>query len=298
MYSGSPSLTPTKKSADASPYMSTYKTSSRPYGSTPVIPCKLKVDAKFNLPTPALDLSSEEFKSPIAPRRTLSRHCSSGTEGTSEYHGGATYTGPFNEYGERHGQGELVWKNGDVFKGMFENGVRQGQGTLTYAGKNGEDDSGEYVGGWANDKMHGNGTRRYPNGGLYIGEYEYGRKEGEGRFYYANGDLYWGSWHRNKMNGPGRYYYSSGKRFEGNFVDSMRTGKGKLQKKDGSLEIFHYKKDRRMGDGVRWSPDRKKAWRLSPDEDEVLEESISPDEAVEIVTEIELTVAANEAQRR
>ena len=44
----------------------------------------------------------------------------------------ATYRGSYNNYGERHGQGELVWSNGDKFKGKFVNGKREGQGTLEF----------------------------------------------------------------------------------------------------------------------------------------------------------------------
>jgi hypothetical protein len=31
----------------------------------------------------------------------------------------ATYTGGFNNYGERHGEGLLTWSNGDRYKGTF-----------------------------------------------------------------------------------------------------------------------------------------------------------------------------------
>jgi hypothetical protein len=31
----------------------------------------------------------------------------------------AAYTGSFNNYGERHGEGVLTWSNGDRYKGTF-----------------------------------------------------------------------------------------------------------------------------------------------------------------------------------
>lgn len=45
----------------------------------------------------------------------------------------ATYEGPLNAQGQRHGNGTLKWSNGDVYKGNFINGVRHGPGSLTFA---------------------------------------------------------------------------------------------------------------------------------------------------------------------
>ena len=157
--------------------------------------------------------------------------------------GTAVYQGPYNERGQRHGGGEMVWSNGDVYRGAFVCDMRQGHGTLTFAPpqspNNAYKDGGEYVGDWYQDLMQGNGTRRY-----------------------ANGDLYWGRWQNNQMHGQGRYYYASGQRFEGLFLHSKRAGKGKLQRTDGTIEIFQYVNDQRVGQGIRWSADRSKAWRL------------------------------------
>ena len=44
----------------------------------------------------------------------------------------ATYKGSFNNNGKRHGQGELEWSNGDLYKGSFVAGVREGHGTLFF----------------------------------------------------------------------------------------------------------------------------------------------------------------------
>ena len=179
--------------------------------------------------------------------------------------GTAVYHGPYNDYGQRHGEmGEMIWSNGDVYRGSFVQDYREGHGTLSFAAPHGSvhQDGGEYVGDWHKDQMHGSGTRRYPNGDVYMGDYVKGVRQGQGRFYYANGDLYWGSWQSNQMHGPGRYYYASGQRFEGIFQHGKRTGKGKMQRTDGTLEIFQYVNDQRVGQGVRWSVDRSKAWRL------------------------------------
>ena len=42
------------------------------------------------------------------------------------------YEGNYNRSGERHGNGELRWSNGDKYVGCFWNGVRDGEGTLFF----------------------------------------------------------------------------------------------------------------------------------------------------------------------
>jgi hypothetical protein len=219
--------------------------------------------------------------------------------------GTAVYEGPYNDYGEKHGQGDMFWSNGDVFQESFVNNVREGHGTLTFgpSGVN-KTDGGEHVGDWRNNHMHGSGTRRYPNGDVFMGQYEYGKRHGDGRFYYANGDLYWGNWCNNQMHREGRYYYLSGQRFEGIFISSKRNGKGKLQWTDGTFDVFQYINDQRVGQGVRWSADRSKAWRLwtpmtgrtgqSACGSLPEKRSISIAEAVSLVYEIEQAAASNE----
>jgi MORN repeat len=87
-------------------------------------------------------------------------------------------------------------------------------------------------------------------------------RHGDGRFYFANGDLYIGQWANDQMNGFGRYYYQAGQRFEGHFHLGQRNGFGKLQRTSGELDVFRYQADKRVGTGVRWSPDRTQAWKL------------------------------------
>lgn len=148
-------------------------------------------------------------------------------------------------------------------------------------------DKGEYVGDWENNLMHGQGTRRFPNGDLYVGPYVQGRREGtDGRFYYTNGDLFVGEWKEDRMHGFGRYYYHHGQRFEGDFFQGMRHGKGKLQRLDGSLDCFRYRNNLRQGTGARFSADRKSAWKLINGR----QKKITIAEAVSIMYEIENSV--------
>jgi hypothetical protein len=193
--------------------------------------------------------------------------------------GTATYSGPFNDYGERHGDnGQMTWSNGDVYKGQFQHGHRHGHGVLHF------NDGSEYVGAWALNIMDGAGTRRFPNGDVYMGDYVQGKRTGQGRFYFSNGDMYVGAWESDVMMGFGRYYYSSGQRFEGNFASGKRHGKGKLQRVDGELDIYRYEYDVRSVQGVRWSPDRTKAWLLQSGK---VKSKLSVVDAVSLVYELE-----------
>jgi len=127
--------------------------------------------------------------------------------------------------------------------------------------------------------MHGEGTRRFPDGNVYTGHYDNGHRSGQGRCYYANGDMYVGEWKNDCMTGFGRYYYNNGQSFEGFFVQGKRNGRGKYQLTDGRVDIYRYENDKRVGQGVRWSANRKKAWRL---QDGKIKGKISLREASEI----------------
>lgn len=206
----------------------------------------------------------------------------------------AVYEGSYNNRGEKHGEGVMTWSNGDVFKGSFVNDKRRGHGTITFNGSN--QDGGEYVGEWLDDKMHGSGTRRYRNGDMYAGTFVAGKRQGEGRFYFANGDLYCGKWNNNQMHGQGNYYFSSGVRFEGIFLFNKRNGKGKTQGTTGSIDIFQYINDERVGQGVRFDAKRTRAWRLIQIADGAVRQNgaaplerrrITIPEAVSLVYEIE-----------
>lgn len=206
----------------------------------------------------------------------------------------AVYEGSYNNKGEKHGAGVMKWSNGDVFKGTFVNDKRRGHGTIEFNSVN--QDGGEYVGEWLDDKMHGCGTRRYPNGDMHVGNFHEGKREGEGRFYFSNGDMYYGEWKNNQMHGPGNYYFSSGTRFEGTFLFNKRNGKGKTQGISGSTDIFQYINDERVGQGVRFDEKRTWAWRLVPRADGAMRQigsaplerhCITMPEAVSLLYEIE-----------
>jgi hypothetical protein len=168
-----------------------------------------------------------------------------------------TYEGEYNMIGKRHGDGELKWANGDKYVGKFKDGYIDGRGTITFHDKT------EYTGQWKKNRFHGEGSRRFNNGNVYNGNYEGGKRQGQGKCYFANGDMYVGDWKEDTIHGFGRYYYNNGHSFEGMFRNGKRNGRGKYQLTDGRVEIYRYVNDSRVGDGVRWSANRKKAWRMN-----------------------------------
>lgn len=168
-----------------------------------------------------------------------------------------TYKGEYNMMGKRHGDGELTWINGDKYIGKFNDGYIDGRGTIYFR------DGTEYAGQWKKNRFHGEGTRRFQNGNVYNGNYVDGKRQGQGKCYFANGDMYVGDWKGDTIHGFGRYYYNNGHSFEGMFRDGKRNGRGKYQLTDGRVEIYRYVNDCRKGDGVRWSSNRKKAWRMN-----------------------------------
>eukprot|EP00571_Detonula_confervacea_P016406 CAMPEP_0172303248 /NCGR_PEP_ID=MMETSP1058-20130122/4810_1 /TAXON_ID=83371 /ORGANISM="Detonula confervacea, Strain CCMP 353" /LENGTH=753 /DNA_ID=CAMNT_0013013989 /DNA_START=281 /DNA_END=2542 /DNA_ORIENTATION=- len=168
-----------------------------------------------------------------------------------------TYEGEYNMRGKRHGDGELKWANGDKYVGRFKDGFIEGRGTISFH------DGTEYAGQWTKNRFHGEGTRRFNNGNVYTGNYVSGKRQGQGKCYFANGDMYVGDWKEDTIHGFGRYYYNNGHSFEGMFRNGKRNGRGKYQLTDGRVEIYRYVNDSRVGDGVRWSANRKKAWRMN-----------------------------------
>ncbi len=68
----------------------------------------------------------------------------------------------------------LYLEDGSVYVGGLKNGVKHGQGTMTWP--NGD----KYVGEWKNNKFNGYGTMYWGDGRKYIGEWKNGQRNGKG----------------------------------------------------------------------------------------------------------------------
>ena len=89
----------------------------------------------------------------------------------------------------------LVWKSvgseklQPKYEGQVENGIPNGQGTITYP------DGRKYVGEYKNGKIwNGQGTKTWTNGDMYEGEFKDGLQNGQGTYTWSDGRKYVGEW--------------------------------------------------------------------------------------------------------
>eukprot|EP00439_Symbiodinium_sp_Y106_P076570 s1480_g15.t1 len=116
------------------------------------------------------------------------------------------------------GKATANYANGDIYEGLFENGIRHGQGTYTYL--KGDVFSGTFD----NNQKTGLGRIVYKKGGYYHGHFKGGKREGEGTFQYANGDIFSGYWKDGKKHGAGTYVFNKTKyEYKGEWKDGQIT---------------------------------------------------------------------------
>lgn len=193
-----------------------------------------------------------------------------------------TYSGELNHLGRPNGRGIMAFNDGSIYEGDWNNSVMCGQGTCTFS-----DGVTEYSGEWKNGSPDGKGCFLYSNGDRYDGFWENGLMEGLGVYVYHNSEVYDGRWKRNKPHGHGRFIYRNGNIYEGQWLNGKRDGNGILKQKNGDEFAGEYIDDKKEGlgvyrrtngeidigvysdylhsEGVRFSEDRKKGWRLNSD---------------------------------
>jgi hypothetical protein len=78
----------------------------------------------------------------------------------------AFYIGQQGESKEREGYGLMIWNDGSIYTGKWEEDIAQGYGKLTHA------DGDIYEGMWSDNMANGYGTFKNKLGGLYKGEWK------------------------------------------------------------------------------------------------------------------------------
>ena len=140
------------------------------------------------------------------------------------------------------------------------------------------DNGSKFEGQWLNDVKHGHGTHTVESGAeaaTYEGEYSADRKEGIGICRYSDGDVYAGAWRGGFRQGPGICRRAdTGTAEVGVYNDAHRGGGA------------HLVKFPPRGNAVRWSADRRQAWRLR--EGSVAGEPMDEEQAEELARQLGL----------
>lgn len=152
---------------------------------------------------------------------------------------------------KKHGKGILTFKNGDVYKGDFEEDEMEGYGE--YKSVNGE----KYIGEFKKGKRNGRGTLKIKGVGIYEGNWENGYQEGYGEFLWDNGDKYKGNYKQGQKCGKG-VFESSNKKYEGEWKNDLKDGKGILYLNDGEKYRGEFKGDLFEGNGEYLTKEGKK----------------------------------------
>jgi hypothetical protein len=112
--------------------------------------------------------------------------------------------------------------NGATYSGSVRHDgtkiMRHGQGVARFV------DGGRYEGAWQNDKQHGWGIFRAPNGFSYEGEHVAGVATGQGRIRYSDGGTYSGAMLNGKRHGFGELISPTGQVSRGRFANNDYLG--------------------------------------------------------------------------
>jgi len=101
------------------------------------------------------------------------------------------YEGQWFEHGGKQfiqGKGKMVWPNGEIYEGWWQQGRRWGRGRNIY--KNGDMYDGEFVDG----EKEGFGVYSYHDGSRYEGHFAAGIPHGQGKDRGVEGDEYIGNY--------------------------------------------------------------------------------------------------------
>jgi len=111
--------------------------------------------------------------------------------------------------GQKHGQGKLIWHEGDTYDGSWCRDMKHGQGIMSW--QNGD----VYDGNWVEDQRDGvECTTTYRNGGRFVGTFVRDTRSGAGKFYWPDGDVFEGSWKDGRRVGQGLLTTKEGTKYQ------------------------------------------------------------------------------------
>eukprot|EP00002_Diphylleia_rotans_P037939 TRINITY_DN8547_c0_g2_i1.p1 TRINITY_DN8547_c0_g2~~TRINITY_DN8547_c0_g2_i1.p1 ORF type:complete len:393 (+),score=84.35 TRINITY_DN8547_c0_g2_i1:68-1246(+) len=123
-----------------------------------------------------------------------------------------SYEGPVNEDGKPHGHGKMIWKNGNLFEGLFQHGERMGNGEFRFS------DGSSLAGHWTSEGLEGVGVYTFPDGSKQEGVYSSGELQGPCVEWDSDGFIY----------------------FLGHCQDGVRCGPAEVRESDGGYLVGVY----------------------------------------------------------
>ena len=188
-------------------------------------------------------------------------------DGRLLYKNGDEFTGKF-ENGKKNGQGIFIYENGNKCKGQFKDNQQNGHGELiiklsNHSQENCQSDvEFKYTGELVDDKPHGEGELITPLSS-YKGHFVEGHKNGVGELYRldpeGNQEYYKGQFKDNKFNGVGRLEHTNKDVYFGEFRYGAFNGEGKYTwNKSGDEYTGTFVNGKRQGKGElqMWNGDR------------------------------------------
>ncbi|NXJ08347.1 R10B2 protein, partial [Odontophorus gujanensis] len=148
------------------------------------------------------------------------------------------------------GEGVAFFEGGNIYKGMFSEGLMHGQGTYTWA------DGVKYEGTFVKNVQMVSGCYTWNDGSVYEGSIKNGLRHGFGFFRSGIHPVsYIGYWYKGKRHGKGTIYYDQEHKswYSGDWVDNVKQGWGIRRYKSGNIYEGHWEKNVRHGRGrMRW----------------------------------------------
>lgn len=116
---------------------------------------------------------------------------------------------------------------------------------------------GKYIGPSLNEKPHGKGLWKHPDGRNYAGDFEHGEITGHGTMTFSGGERYVGSFYQGKAHGSGTLVHPGGKSYSGEFRHGIIEGFGTMTFPGGEKYTGYFKNGVGHGQGTMSHPDGK-----------------------------------------
>jgi len=157
----------------------------------------------------------------------------------------------------KHGQGKLLYSNGNYYEGGFSNDLFQGKG-IFYDSKIKTLYEGDFIQGI----KHGEGVLKTNSGDYYTGGFREDRRCGFGKEIYRNKDIYEGGFKQGKREGNGIYVSNKGGYYQGTFSKDFKNGDGMIKTENNEKFVVKFYNDlllrkKKVKDNEKKEPIRK-----------------------------------------